>query len=104
MNDLIFRIIEVVLYVLVGAAFRYLIPFLTTQLRQSKYDLLADIITDAVRAVEQSIQGDSMGEKRKEVVYDYAIKACERYKIPFSATQVEMLIEAAVKAMNDEAK
>ena len=44
MNDLIFRIIEVVLYVLVGAAFRYLIPFLTTQLRRRKYDLLADTV------------------------------------------------------------
>lgn len=102
MNDLIFKIIEIVLYVLVAAMFRYLIPFLTTQLRQSKYAFLADLINDAVYATEQSVQGEAMGDKRRAIVYNYAMKSCQKYNIPFSGEQINMLIEAAVKAMNDE--
>lgn len=101
MNDLVFKIIEVVIYALIAAMFRYLIPFITTQLRQSKYNLLADIINDAVYAVEQSIQGESMGDQRKTVVMQYAVEMCEKYRIPFTGEQINMLIEAAVKGMKD---
>lgn len=101
MNNLLFKILEVVVTVAFTAACRYLIPWIQTQLRQSKYDLLADIINDAVYAVEQSIKGDAMGEKRKAIVHDYAVRACEKYKIPFYAEQIDMLIEAAVKGMKD---
>lgn len=101
MNDLIFKIIEIVIYALVAATFRYLIPFIVTQLKQSKYDLLGDIIYDAVVATEQSIQGEGMGEKRKAVVLQYAIRMCDKYKIPFTGDQLDMLIEAAVKGMKD---
>lgn len=101
MNNLLFKILEVVVTVAFTAACRYLIPWIQIQLRQSKYDLLADIIGDAVYGVEQSIQGDAMGEKRKSIVHDYAVRACEKYKIPFNAEQIDMLIEAAVKGMKD---
>lgn len=103
MNDLLFKIIEIATYALIAAVFRYLIPLIRTQLRQSKYDFLADIIVDAVNAVEQSVQGDAMGSKRKEIVQEYAVKACDKYGISFSSSQIEMLIESAVKAMKDEA-
>ena len=101
MNDLIFKIIEIVVYVLFAAAFRYLIPWITTQLKHSKYDLLAQIIEDAVYATEQTIKGDGMGEKRKAVVMRYAIKACEKYNIALNGEQIDMLIESAVKGLQD---
>ena len=101
MNTLLFNILEVVVTVAFTAACRYLIPLIITHLRQAKYDLLADIINDSVYAVEQSIQGDSMGGKRKEAVISYAVRMCEKYKIPFTDEQIDMLIEAAVKGMKD---
>lgn len=101
MNDIIFRILEVGLYALVAAMFRYLIPWLTTQLKATKYSFLADLIYDAVQATEQTVTGESMGDKRKAIVYNYAMKACNHYNIPFSAEQIDMLIESAVKGMKD---
>lgn len=104
MNDLIFKIIEVVIYVLIAATFRYLIPVVITKLKHSRYEFIGDLISDAVYAMEQKIQGPSMGADRKHSVIDYATKLCKKYGINMTDEQIDMLIEAAVKAMKEETK
>lgn len=102
MNDLLFRILTALVYVAVAAVVRYLIPLITTKLKESKYAFLADIIMDAVRAQEQIITGPDMGAKRKDLVTQYAQQMAELYHIPIEPAQIDTLIEAAVQAMNAE--
>ena len=102
MNDLIFMIIKAVVYVLFAAAARYAIPWLVTKVKASKYELLAVIVEDAVRAFEQTITGEGEGARRKDLVTEYIIQACEKYKIPIDPEQINVLIEAAVEGMNAE--
>lgn len=104
MNDLIFKIVEVAIYVLIAATFRYLIPTLVTHLKHSKYSFIADIITDAVNAAEQTIQGDGLGADKKKKVVEYAYRACEKYGAKLTEEQIDTIIEAAVRAMKAEVK
>lgn len=100
MNDLIFKILEVIIYVIVALIARYAIPAIRDYAQHSKYAFLADLIADAVYAVEQQIQGEHMGATRKDIVSEYALKMANKYKIDLTGEQINMLIEAAVKAMN----
>ena len=102
MNDLIFMIIRTFVYVLFAAIARYAIPWLITKARESKYELLAVIVEDAVRAFEQTITGVGEGARRKELVVKYVKEACKQYAIPIDNAQIDTLIEAAVQAMNTE--
>lgn len=104
MNDLIFMIIKAVVYVLFAVVARYAIPWLMTRAKASNYQLLAVIVEDAVRAFEQTITGEGEGARRKDVVTQYIIDTCKRYNIPIDPAQIDVLIEQAVKAMNDERK
>jgi len=102
MNDLVFTIIKAVVYVLFAVIARYMIPWIMTKAKSSKYELLSLIVEDAVRAFEQTITGQGEGAKRKELVKEYVIRMCDEYHIPVYTEQLDALIESAVEAINTE--
>lgn len=103
MNDLLFSILQVVITCAIAAICRYVIPYIATKLKESKYSFLGDLIFDAVKACEQAIQGDKVGAKRKEAVIEYAKKVCDEYHINITPEQIEALIESCVLTMKEEA-
>lgn len=102
MNDLIFKILTAFVYVFFAALVRYAIPWITSKVKSTKYELLSVIVEDAVKAFEQTITGEGEGARRKDLVIDYVTKACKKYNIPIDPSQLEILIESAVHAMNEE--
>ena len=102
MNELIFQILTTLVYVLFAAIARYAIPWLMSKVKSTKYELLSVIVEDAVRAFEQTITGEGEGARRKDLVTEYVMKACEKYNIPIDAEQLNVLIEKAVQGMNSE--
>ena len=77
MNDILFSVLQVLLIAVLTSIARYLIPLLTTKLRETKFAFAADIVENAVLAAEQMISGSGQGPRKFEqamgVAMDYAI-------------------------------
>lgn len=110
-NELIFNVLMALIVAIIGAIARYLIPYLRTKkedamaaLRQKNLDWLADIVDAVVHAVEQTVTSGIHGEEKKQIAHDYIKDLLKQADIQVSDEQISLLIEAAVKAMNDESK
>ena len=104
MNDILFKILACVVYVLVFIFARYALPLIVTKVKESKYSFLAEAIYDAVCAYEQKVSGSGMGMIKKDQVSDYAIDFCHQHGIDVNPEQIDILIEAAVEAMKVDQK
>lgn len=100
MNELTLALLKAVISAAVVVFTYYVRPIL-----KAKYEALVDektrkIVKEAVEAFEQSIKGSGKGELKKEKVTTYVIEALARGGIRISAEDLNVLIEAAVGAMN----
>lgn len=81
---------------------KHVIPFVESKLKESQYSWAADIITNAVRAYEQTVSGSGMGEDKFQLVMEYVNRELNKLHIYLSEEQITVLIESAVQAMNSE--
>lgn len=79
---------------------KHVIPFIESKLKESQYSWAADIITNAVRAYEQTVSGSGMGEDKFQLVMSYVNRELNKLHIYLSEEQITVLIESAVQAMN----
>jgi len=92
MNDVLSAIAEIVFFIFVAIAGRYLVPLLRQKLDGTKYEDLAYWVGVAVKAAEQTITG---GADKKAFVLSFL-----RDKgLDLDADKVDALIEAAVYAL-----
>ena len=108
MDKLIFEIVLAIVVAIAGIIAKSLIPFLRAkkdaameQLRQTRWFWLADIVDSAVAAVEQTVSDEIHGEDKKELALKYIMNILKENNIHISMEQLDTLVEAAVKAMND---
>lgn len=105
MNEIMFEILLIVVSVCVILITRTVIPFLKEQLKDSKYNNFLDEIDKAVRAAKQSPYVKPIGTEKKSYVTKYMAEWLERNNMKITASQLDMLIEAAVYSMKlDEDK
>lgn len=81
---------------------KHVVPFVETKLKESQYSWAADIITNAVRAYEQTVSGHGMGEDKFQLVMEFVNRELSKHGIKLSEEQITILIESAVQAMNAE--
>ena len=86
----------------IQTAIKHVIPFVETKLKESQYSWAADIISNAVRAYEQTVSGQGMGEDKFQLVMEFVNRELSKLGIKLSEEQITILIEAAVQAMNAE--
>ena len=86
----------------IQTAIKHVVPFIETKLKESQYSWAADIINNAVRAYEQTVSGQGMGEDKFQLVMTYVNRELSKLGIKLSEEQITILIEAAVQAMNAE--
>lgn len=86
----------------IQTAIKHVIPFIETKLKESQYSWAADIIANAVRAYEQTVSGQGMGEDKFQLVMEYVNRELSKLGIKLSEEQITVLIESAVQAMNAE--
>lgn len=79
-----------------------IIPFIETKLSETQYAWAAEIISDAVRAYEQTASGSGRGDEKFELVSDFVTRELNKLNIHLSEEQMAILIESAVHAMNSE--
>lgn len=108
MDKLIFEIVLAIVVAIAGIIAKSLIPFLRAKkeealakMREAHMGVLADIVDAAVNAVEQTVDETIHGEDKKRIAAQYIYDICKQNNIEISESQISTLIEAAVKAMND---
>ncbi len=104
MNDLSFKILEVVVSVATALISVYVIPLLHEKLKSEKYNQIFEIVEVAVRAAEQTITGAGMGAVKKDQVIDFVMRWALSHGILITDEQLDQLIEAAVYNLKLEAK
>lgn len=109
MNELVFNICLAIVVAIFGIIAKSVIPFLRAkkdaaleQLRATRWFWVADLIDSAVNAVEQTVSEEIHGDDKKELARHYIMEILKENNIEISVDQLDTLIEAAVKAMNDD--
>lgn len=108
LNDLVFNVLMAVIVAVCGVICRELLPLIKEKkneaikkIEQTKWAWAVGIIAEVVRAVEQTVIHEH-GEEKKAIAKQLIYKAMKEAGIYLKDEQVDMLIEAAVHAMNGE--
>lgn len=101
-RDILMQTLKIVVMVVTLAITRYVIPYLKAKTDAQKIDRALAYIREGVRAAEQ-IYDQKDSKIKKKYVLTYGRKIAGRIGLNLSEEDLEMLIEAAVKTMNDEA-
>ena len=96
MNDIVSKILELVIVVLVVFITRYAIPWLKSNTAINENTILIDLVNAAVMYAEQTLTG---GELKKSVVVEFLKKELANKGIDITDEQINALVEAAVFAM-----
>lgn len=100
--DLLFALIYGVVIWAIHTIVKKVVPFIELKLSESKYGWAAEIISNAVRAYEQTVSGHGMGEDKFQLVMEFVNRELSKHGIKLSEEQITVLIESAVQAMNAE--
>lgn len=104
MNDITFNILKIVIAISTAVISAYVIPLLKENLKDTKYQRLAEMVDIAVRAAEQTIKGSGQGALKKDEVLKFVGLWMETHGIDVSEEQLDQLIECAVYNLKLEAK
>lgn len=107
LNDLVFNVLMAVIVAVCGVICRELLPLIKEKkneaikkIEQTKWSWAVEIIDAVVRSVEQTVIHEH-GDEKKAIAHQLILKAMKEAGIYLSDQQIDMLIEAAVNAMND---
>ena len=98
-TEIIVKIIFSIVLILVST---YLIPYLKTLRDDVRWQKLINMVEAAVNAAEQTIKEPGSGKEKKEMVVKFVTKWMEEQGISVTEDEVDALIEAAVKKMNEK--
>ena len=108
MDKLVFNILLALVVAIAGIIAKNVLPFLKAKkeealakLRETKFAFAADIIDAVVRAVEQTVSEELHGDDKKNLAIKYIQELLAQNGIAITAEQLDVLIEAAVQAMNE---
>ena len=106
LNDLVFNVLMALIVAACGVICRELLPLIKEKkneaikkIEQTKWSWAVEIIDAVVRAVEQTVIHEH-GDEKKAIAHQLILKAMKEAGIYLSDQQIDMLIEAAVNAMN----
>lgn len=102
MNDILFEILKFTIVVAIIIVTRYLVPWLKTQIKGTRYEEYLAMVNDAVKWAEQTI-GAGNGAEKKQLVLSFLTQLALDKNLSITAEQLEVLIESAVFAMKEGA-
>lgn len=98
MNEILFEILRLVVLLAVFVVTCYLIPWIRGKIGQDRMDAVTGWVNTAVLMAQQVYHAKT-GAERKAIVIDLLKEILIAKNISISDSQLDMLIEAAVKAM-----
>lgn len=101
MNEIIFEVLRLVVLIAVFIVTCYLIPWIKRKIGQDKLDEVTRWTNTAVLMAQQ-VYYAKPGEERKAIVIEILKGMLTAKNISITDEQLDMLIEAAVKAMKME--
>ncbi len=101
MNEIIFEILRLVVLLAVFVVTCYLLPLIKSKIGQDKLDEITKWVNATVLMAQQVHYAKS-GPERKAIVVDLLKDILIAKNISISDKQLDLLIEAAVKAMKIE--
>jgi len=99
--NIILAILIPTIFTLAGMGIRYGLVFLKLKLANTKLAVAINWIDKLVTAAEQKFNSNGMGPTKKAFVSTIITNILSVLKIKFSAEEVDALIEASVKELND---
>lgn len=101
MDERIFNIILLLIPILGAIITGYIIPFIKAKVGEQNLATITKWIGYAVKAAEMIFREEKQGVEKKEYVVNFINKLFNKTKVVITREQIEVLIEAAVKEMND---
>lgn len=98
MNEILFEILRLIVLLAVFVATCYLIPWIRGKIGQDRLDEITRWVNAAVLMAQQ-VYAAQTGAERKAIVVDLMKNILIAKNISISDGQLDLLIEAAVKAM-----
>lgn len=98
MNEMIFEVVKVVLMLAIAAWMLCLFPWIRQKMGSEKMEAVERWVKAAVLATQQTCQAKT-GAERKEIVMEILRTFLLERNIEISNSQLDVLIEAAVKTM-----
>lgn len=100
MRDIVLELLKLTIMIATMLVTRYLIPWLKAKTQNETMHALIDWAVQAVLAAEQCHQAMS-GPERKAIVTKFIKQILEQKNIALSDEEIDVMIEAAVKQMNE---
>lgn len=104
MDELMLKILELVVTIATMVIARYAVPYLKTLVGTAQLDRVKTYVQIAVEAVEQIVTKEKSGQEKKEMVVDYVTNVLISKGIIITAEDLDMLIESAVRTMKQMEK
>lgn len=79
----------------------FVLPYIKQCIGAEKYNLIISYVEKAVNSAEQIFGGEGTGQQKKDYVIHIMQNVIEKIGYKLTEEQLNMLIESAVKAMND---
>lgn len=98
MNEIVFEILRLLVLLAVFVVTCYLLPLIKSKIGQDKLEEIVKWVNAAVLMAQQVYHAKT-GAERKAIVIDLLKDILIAKKISITDAQLELLIEAAVKAM-----
>lgn len=99
------EIIKLVVYFVLLGTFLvitgFVLPLIKQKLGNEKYSLVIDFVEQAVNSAEQIFGGEGTGEQKKAYVAYIVKNLLDKIGYKLTEDELTVLIESAVKAMND---
>lgn len=100
MNEVLFNVLLGVVIVISVILTRYLVPYFKSQIQETQYMEVLDIIERAVLSAEQVLHAPNQGKAKKAEVVAFVSHYLAERGIHITEEQLDKLIEAAVYTMN----
>lgn len=101
MDDRLFQIILLLVPVLGAIITGYIVPLIKSNISANQLDEIIRWIGKAVAAAEVLFNVPKSGEEKREYVINFIDKMFNAKKEVITKDQIRILLEAAVKQMND---
>lgn len=99
MNEYVFEIVLGIIGILGTVLTGIVVPYIKEKIGNEKLAKYEEWATLAVNSAEMIFKGQGMGETKKEYVVNFLNEMFNKNKVVITPQQIEILLEAAVKAM-----
>lgn len=100
MREITLELFKLVIMILAAVLTRFVIPWIRQKTQNEKFQTMLNWTLQAVLAAEQVFTAKT-GEERKKIVTNIMQHILMEKNINLSDSELDILIEAAVKQMND---